>query len=515
MAETLSTGNPEKRIILGKYEIDVNTKMGEGASCYVCPASYIKDHKDYNSKTKFAIKCMKKARKVYRQMYKAEVDLLSQLKHPNILEYVESDNTHPETLYIVTKLCVGGELFDRIVNPAYKMTERKVARIVRQMLDALAYIHSLDIVHRDLKPENFLFQDTTEEAKLILIDFGTAVVVKDDEERFDIVGTPFYLAPETASKQTSRTGLMMKCSDVWAVGVIAYICMTGCPPFHGKSNNDICNAIVKKPLLFPKIELSKEFTSFCKMTMQKRWNKRITLADALMHPWIVKESWEGGSQKIGLDAIRSLRQFGTQMKIKKAVSRVLATNLGEAPKAKVTAHFKSLDKDGDGCLGLNEIEQLMIDMGYSEGVAKSEAHAMFTMADRNNDGKIELDEFQQIWVRKLLSVNHKYVGAVFGVLDVDKDGFLTADELVQSLKGLGEDAVKEMIAECDLDGDGKISKKEFRKAMIEATASNKVDPRRLAYAKIQADDLADAPVETPAELEVVATADDGTTVTTS
>eukprot|EP00494_Astrolonche_serrata_P033834 UN34103 len=120
------------------------------------------------------------------------------------------------------------------------------------MLSALNYLHRKNIVHRDLKPENWLFKSTAKDASLILIDFGTAKIVKEGEKYKDLVGTPFYLAPETASAQPYRTAMELRASDIWAVGVIAYICLTGSPPFWGRTNKAICRAICKNQVVLPK-----------------------------------------------------------------------------------------------------------------------------------------------------------------------------------------------------------------------------------------------------------------------
>mmetsp|Transcript_18514 Transcript_18514/g.8641 ORF Transcript_18514/g.8641 Transcript_18514/m.8641 type:complete len:99 (+) Transcript_18514:186-482(+) len=98
--------------------------------------------------------------------------MLKKMDHPNILklyEFFVDDNCY----YLVTELCTGGELFDRITNEG-NMNETKAANIMYQVLSAVTYCHSRNIVHRDLKPENLLLESREENAPLKVIDFGTS-----------------------------------------------------------------------------------------------------------------------------------------------------------------------------------------------------------------------------------------------------------------------------------------------------------------------------------------------------
>ena len=108
---------------------------------------------------------------------------MCQLDHPNIVRLEEVYESHSE-IYLVQELCLGGELFDRLdEQPDYHYTEAQCARLIKQMLCSVRYIHSKGIIHRDLKLENFLFSDTGAESELKMIDFVSANCV-----------VPFYFA---------------------------------------------------------------------------------------------------------------------------------------------------------------------------------------------------------------------------------------------------------------------------------------------------------------------------------
>jgi calcium-dependent protein kinase len=442
------------------YDFEKKKVLGEDASCKVVTAIR------KNDKLAVAVKIMDKSRKIHGDMFKKEHAILKELSHPNIINLIETFQAKNK-FYIVTELSQGGELFDRIVDPKFSMTEKIVSSYMMQVLEALNHLHSRNIVHRDLKPENFIFKSAAVDAPIILIDFGTALVVDDNEEYTDLVGTPFYLAPESASNRPSRTGKMLKSSDIWSAGIITYICLTGSPPFYGNTNRDICHAIVRNKVTFPdhKPPLSAGFQDFVGKALQKRWKKRITMDEAMQHNWILGEA--ATENKINVDAVRSLRQFNYQSKLKKAVSGILASNMGEGPSERVLKHFKSLDKDGDDRLSVEELEALFQEVGYQNDTATAEAQRVMSEVDKDQDGHISLEEFGIVWQRKLLAVNEQYIKAVFGVLDNDNNGEITAAELGAVLEDLSEEDVATIIKEADTNGDGKIQYKEFRNAMKE------------------------------------------------
>merc|ERR1712173_31714 len=137
-------------------------------------------------------------------------------------------------------------------------------------------------------------------------------------------------------------------------------------------------------------------------------------------------------------------------------------------------HFLRLDKDGDGFLNEDELEWLLLDMGFAPIKAKQEAKEMLLAADENGDGQVDFEEFKQVWHRKLLSQHDQYIHRVFAVFDDNGDGYIDAKEL-QGVLGDDFEQIMAMISEVDENNDGKLSFEEFQKAMQENTNAKNLE----------------------------------------
>jgi len=235
---------------------------------------------------KFALKVMSKTD--MRVAFERETKILKLLQHPNIMAYKDS-HSDSNYFYIVYELCTGGDLLDCLVDSDWCINEKRASELIGTMLLAVQHCHENHVVHRDLKPENFVFKTTDENSKICLIDFGCAKIVKDNVRYRDASVTHLYLAPEVVGgRRISRTGQIFKCSDMWSMGVIAYTMMTGQVPFYGMTAADIFNSILYDKLTFPEgtNNLSEPFQDFCKRLLMKSPHQRMTVSEALEHPWI-------------------------------------------------------------------------------------------------------------------------------------------------------------------------------------------------------------------------------------
>ena len=171
---------------------------------------------------KVAIKTIIKRKLRRPKVLLREIEILRALKHKYIL-HMQDVYEDKRCMHIVTEMCTGGELFDRIVKRGH-YSEHDAAQLCCKLLHAIRYCHAQNVVHRDLKPENVLFQDTTESATMKIIDFGLSRVF-DNQHHSELmhtrVGTPYYIAPEVIGRNYGP-----QC-DLWSIGVILYILLCG------------------------------------------------------------------------------------------------------------------------------------------------------------------------------------------------------------------------------------------------------------------------------------------------
>ena len=161
-----------------------------------------------------------------RLMY--EIDILKNLNHPNILRLYEVYESK-DKINLVTELCDGQELFEAIQS-MHRFDERQAAGIIKEILLAVSYCHSKNVSHRDLKPENILIEIKNQQITLKVIDFGTShhyAPGKGNNKMTQLYGTPYYIAPEVLNHDYTE-----KC-DIWSIGIILYILLSGKPPFAG------------------------------------------------------------------------------------------------------------------------------------------------------------------------------------------------------------------------------------------------------------------------------------------
>lgn len=171
-----------------------------------------------------------------------EAELLRSLSHPHIIQLKDifADEEH---LYLVMELVRGGDLFDRVVARG-RYDEQAAKLLAKNLLDALQYLHSHDIMHRDLKPENILLVDEQDDVNVKITDFGLAKRMGADGLK-TFCGTPQYFAPEVLRRQDTVQGMGRygKAADMWSIGVILYVLLSGSMPFADENlYDDVANA---------------------------------------------------------------------------------------------------------------------------------------------------------------------------------------------------------------------------------------------------------------------------------
>ncbi|GAV63898.1 Pkinase domain-containing protein/EF_hand_5 domain-containing protein [Cephalotus follicularis] len=396
-----------------------------------------------------------------------EIRIMHHLEgHPNVIRIVGAYED-AVAVHVVMELCAGGELFDRIIQRGH-YTERKAAELARLIVGVVQACHSLGVMHRDLKPENFLFIDHEEDAPLKTIDFGLSVFFKPGETFSDVVGSPYYVAPEVLRKHYGP-----EC-DVWSAGVIIYILLSGVPPFWDETEQGIFEQVLKGELDFvsdPWPSISEGAKDLVRRMLIRDPKKRLTAHEVLCHPWI---QVDGVAPDKPLDSavLSRLKQFSAMNKLKKIAIRIIAESLSEEEIAGLKEMFKMIDADNSGQITLEELKNGLERVGAD--LKESEINGLMQAADIDNSGTIDYGEFvaAMLHLNKVQREDHLY--AAFSYFDTDGSGYITQDELQQACEkfGLEDVHLEDMIREVDQDNDGRIDYSEFV-AMMQDTEFGK------------------------------------------
>ncbi|KAL2093546.1 hypothetical protein ACEWY4_010858 [Coilia grayii] len=239
---------------------------------------------------RFAVKCIpKKALRGKESSIENEIAVLRKIKHENIVA-LEDIYESPHHLYLIMQLVSGGELFDRIVERGF-YTEQDASILIKQVLDAVNYLHEMGIVHRDLKVmrtgETCYTLANEDESKIMISDFGLSKIESSDAMS-TACGTPGYVAPEVLAQKPYG-----KAVDCWSIGVIAYILLCGYPPFYDENDSKLFEQILKAEYEFDAPywdDISDSAKDFISNLMQKDPEKRFTCEEALLHPWIAGDT---------------------------------------------------------------------------------------------------------------------------------------------------------------------------------------------------------------------------------
>lgn len=276
------------------WEVDESNSIGAGKFSTV---HHCWRHSDPD--TRYALKVISTKMGDVSSMsrIKEEIEILQVLgNHPGIITLVDVDESLPSCIRLVMELCEGGELYDSIqAKKHYPEPEAKAT--VRNLIEACAYIHSKGIMHRDLKPENILLASTSSCTEVKISDFGLAKMSRDYPRRLprshSICGSDFYLAPEVIKQEEYGREI-----DIWAIGVITYVILSGSLPFFHQVLHKLYRQIVERDLSFPEEawrNVSKGALDFILRLLQVRAGDRLTADQALSHPWLRSSSGSGSS----------------------------------------------------------------------------------------------------------------------------------------------------------------------------------------------------------------------------
>ena len=208
---------------------ELKASLGQGKFGLVKSAVHKKSEK------KVAIKIMKKSMMSIKdlELIKQEIEIMKISQHPNLIRLLDVFES-VEYIYIVMELMEGGDLFAYLEKRHFRLPERTVARLTHSLAAALYYLHNYGIVHRDLKPENVLMVSTKDDSDVKIMDFGLSKMVGPSQLCTEPFGTLSYVSPEVLLQKPYGKGV-----DVWSLGILTYLMLSGSLPFDSEDDREI------------------------------------------------------------------------------------------------------------------------------------------------------------------------------------------------------------------------------------------------------------------------------------
>ncbi|KAL9250008.1 Calcium-dependent protein kinase 8-like protein [Drosera capensis] len=451
--------NPTGRDINALY--DLGRELGKGEFGITYLATELATGERYACKS---IAKMKLRTDVDIEDVRREVEIMKHLPmHPNI---VTLKDTYEDdvAVHIVMELCEGGELFDRIVARGH-YTERAAAAVMKTIVEVVQMCHKHGVIHRDLKPENFLFANKKENSPLKAIDFGLSVFFKPGERFNEIVGSPYYMAPEVLKRNYGPE------IDVWSAGVILYILLCGVPPFWAESEQGVAQAIIRSVIDFkrdPWPNASDNAKDLVRRMLDPDPKRRLTAQEVLEHPWLVNAK-KAPNVSLGETVKARLKQFSVMNKLKKKALRVIAEHLSMEEVAGIKEAFEKMDTGKRGKINMEELRVGLHKLGHQ--VADADLQTLVEAADVDGDGTLNYGEFVAVSVHLRKMANDEHLPRAFSFFDKNKSGYIEMEELNDALNDDVDSSSMEVIGaimhDVDTDKDGRISYEEFA-AMMKA-----------------------------------------------
>ncbi|NXI29861.1 MYLK2 kinase, partial [Sterrhoptilus dennistouni] len=294
---TLRSASVSSQFSLNSKDILGGGKFGEVHTCT-----------EKETGLKLAAKVIRKQGAKDKEMVLLEIDVMNQLNHHNLIQLYDAIET-PREIILFMEFVEGGELFERIIDDDYHLTEVDCMVFVRQICEGIRFMHHMCVLHLDLKPENILCVSATGHMVKI-IDFGLARRYNPNEKLKVNFGTPEFLSPEVVNyEQVSYS------TDMWSMGVITYMLLSGLSPFLGDDDTETLNNVLAANWYFDEEtfeSVSSEAKDFVSNLIIKDKSARMSADQCLQHPWL---------NNLAEKAKRSNRRLKSQVLLKKYVMR--------------------------------------------------------------------------------------------------------------------------------------------------------------------------------------------------
>lgn len=287
----------------------IKDELGKGRFGVVCKCIDNKTGREYAAKF---IKCSKPQE---RLDVKHEVEIMNIVRHKRLMRLQDTFET-PTEMILVMELVTGGELFEKVVEDEF-ISENEVVYYTKQILEGVQHMHQRKVLHLDLKPENIMIV-RPESKQIKLIDFGLARRYNPNENLKVMFGTPEFVAPEVITYERISPG-----TDMWSIGVIAYVLLSGLSPFMGDSDSETLSNVQRVEWDFDDPvfdEITDEAKDFISLLLLLKPSDRNTVEQCLKHKWI---NTKHKVKKLKTDRLKT---FTAKRKWKKALTAIRSTN---------------------------------------------------------------------------------------------------------------------------------------------------------------------------------------------
>ncbi|RUS90384.1 hypothetical protein EGW08_001879, partial [Elysia chlorotica] len=293
------------------YELDKEVGKGKFGTVYKC-----RHRQEGSTWAAKIVKCRPRDKAALRM----EVDIMNKLRHPKLLMLWDAFESERQMI-LVMEYVGAGELFERVIGEDFVLTERDCIHFLRQICEGVAYMHQQCVLHLDLKPENILCLSENSN-RIKIIDFGLARHHTPGESMKVLFGTPEFIAPEVINYDEISFA-----TDMWSIGVICYVLLSGLSPFLGDSDTDTLSMVTAGEFDFDDDafdEISDQAKDFISKLLVKNKDKRNLTAACLKHPWLNQDEVDGARYK-RLNTDR-LKRFMVRRKWLKTGNAVLAVS---------------------------------------------------------------------------------------------------------------------------------------------------------------------------------------------
>ena len=468
----------EKLIIQQKGNLkdnyEIMKKIGNG------PLGSVYKAKNIYLKNIVAIKMIKKEKEKdienteeVDSKIKNQINILRQLNHPNIVKIYEF-YINDQYYQIITEYFKRGELFKYIKR---SFTEKQLAVLFYQILSGLSYLHSKKISHKNIKLKNIMILEKEEDIRtkeeylwIKIVDFQTAEIIQRYKKKITILNNTYYSSPETIQNNYTQK------SDLWSVGVILHIALTGKVPFDGKTDEEIYYKILNTSYnnLDPRLLAhSSEVKDLLDKLLIKDENKRISAEEALNHEWFKKFHGRALFSNFVPDEIQqyinNLCNYSCESKLSQLVLAFLVHNLPQTISIYIILKlFRYFNLSGNCKLTKQELKNGLYNYRNKEQVNKI-VDQLFLLLDGDNNGYIEFEEFLRACIDKRQILTKENIWYAFKFLDTKNENSIDVQTLINAFDAkpnkMLEAVFNKTLNKGDLDNNGKITFREFEEIL--------------------------------------------------